>query len=163
MTTNFDTYSKNNTMRQSKSVLHDIIKSVINYYPLQIMEICKRIPETKNSNVLKKGYWKFTESREEQINIKWKQADAVWFYADDEGNTFFVVHEIKTGFFDVADIHRKYHTGMNVQIWVWAFRTHTPKTKPPHSMKIVPIESIGGYVLQLAHSSLDYLHGSDPF
>ena len=163
MTTKFDTTSTNNTQKQSKSILHDIIKSVINYYPLQIMEICKRIPEIKKSNVLKKGYWKFKESRQEQININWRQADAVWFYIDDEENTFFVVHEIKTGFFDVVDIHRKYHTGMNVQIWVWTFRDKIPKTKLPHSMKIIPIESIGSYVLEIARNSLDYLHGSDPF
>lgn len=127
------------------------------------MEICKRIPEVKTSNVLKKGYWKFIESRQEQTNINWRQADAVWFYTDDKHNTFFIVHEIKTGFFDVTDIHRKYHTGMNIQIWVWAFRKNIPKTKLPHSMRVIPIESIGGYVFELASQSLNYLHGCDVF
>lgn len=146
------------TQRLSKSVLHDIIKSVINYYPLQIQEICRKIPETKKSNILNKNHWIFNESRQEQININWKQADAVWFYLDKDMNTFFVVHEIKTGFFDIADIQRKYHTGMNIQIWVWAFKSKMPKTKHPITMKILPIDAITPFVNLISDDAIKYLN-----
>ena len=134
---------------KSKSVLHDIIKSIVNYYPEEIMEICKTIPKVKDSNILNKGHWIFKESRQEQINIEWKQADVVWFYEDADHNAFFVVHEIKTGTYDIEEIYKKYHTGMNVQIWIWAFSKkilETPQENYHKSVRIVPINFIQEFI-----------------
>jgi hypothetical protein len=142
--------------RLSKSVLHDIIKSVITYYPLQIVEICRHT-HIKRSNLLSGKTWILKDSRQEQINVKYRQADVVWFHEDKDHNQFFVVHEIKTGGFDIVDIHRKYHTGMNVQIWVWAFKRHFPKGKIPITMKIIAIEDITDFILTVENASIHIL------
>ena len=134
---------------KTKSILHDIIKSCINYYPFEIMDICRGIQTVKNSNILNKGYWIFEQSRQEQININWRQADAVWFYTGQKQDTYFIVHEIKTGSFNIEEIYKKYHTGMNLQIWIWAFNKkilENPQRNFHKSVKIIPINSIAPFI-----------------
>jgi hypothetical protein len=134
-----------NNTRLSKSVLHDEIKSIINYYPEEILSICKTIPKIKDSNIVKGDHWKFIQSRQEQINNRWRQADVVWFFSDDKDNPFYIVHEVKTGLFDIEDIYRKYHTGMTVHIWIWAFNKNIKEAnqKNTHvSVRVIPIDFI---------------------
>ena len=143
-----------NSTRLSKTILHDIIKSVINYYPYEIMDICRTIPKIKGSNILQRNYWIYQEARQEEINVNWRKADVVWFYSDTAGSPFYVVHEVKTGKFDPEEIYRKYHTGMTVQIWVWAFRENAHNTKLRPSMKVIPIEYISNFIEFVTHDSI---------
>ena len=145
------------TRKLSKSILHDIIKSCINYYPHEIIEICKTIPSVKNSNILKETCWSFVESREEVPNVKQRQADVVWFYKDKDLNPFYIVHEIKTGAYDIDEIYKKYHTGMTVQIWIWSLHNFYPNPRP--NIKVIPISYISGFVTEHVKESLFILNG----
>jgi len=143
-----------------KSLLHDIIKSCIHIYPKDIIDICKTIPSIKNSSLLNERNFKFVESRQEATNTKLRQVDVVWKYCDDKQNKFFIVHEVKTGFYDVREIHKKYHSGMNVQEYVWAL--HPSLHPPPNSMKILPISYISHFVKAHALEALLFLDGESP-
>ena len=146
---------KTSVPKLPKSLLHDIIKSCIHVYPKDIIDICKTIPSIKNSNLINECNFKFVESRQEATNTKLRQVDVVWGYSDTKQNKFFIVHEVKTGFYDVREIHKKYHSGMNVQEYVWVL--HSTLQTPPTSMKILPISYISNFVRLHTLEALSFL------
>lgn len=107
----------------SNPILHDIIKSELTFRADEISKLCKGHPTLKKSNLFTKSYWQFKEARQEQLNKRYRQADCVWFYDGPENNNYYVVHEVKTGYYEVSEIYEKYKTGMTGQIWIlgWKF------------------------------------------
>jgi hypothetical protein len=106
----------------SNPILHDIIKSELTHNADAIFNLCKTIPAVKNSNLFKKEYWRFKEARQEQFNSRYYQADDVWYFDGQKKDNYYIVHEVKTGHYNVLDIYNKYHTGMSGQIWVWGWK-----------------------------------------
>ena len=106
----------------SNPILHDIIKSELTFRADEISKLCKEHPTLKKSNLFTKSYWQFKEARQEQLNHRYRQADCVWFYDGPENNNYYVVHEVKTGYYEVSEIYEKYRTGMNGQIWIWGWK-----------------------------------------
>ena len=107
----------------SNPILHDIIKSEIDHNYVDIKRICENeILPVKTSRLFKGDYWTLINSRQEQLNKKWYQADAVWFFEGKNGDAYYIIHEIKTGGYDINEVYKKYYNGMNSQIWIWAWR-----------------------------------------
>lgn len=106
----------------SSPILHDIIKSELNHNPRVIYNLCREIHTIKNSNLFKKDYWQFEEARQEQLNIRYYQADGVWFFNGQKNDNYYIVHEVKTGGYDIDVIYKKYRTGMSGQIWIWGWK-----------------------------------------
>lgn len=106
----------------SSPILHDIIKSELNHNSNAIYNLCKEIPAIKNSNLFKKDYWEFKEARQEQLNIRYYQADGVWFFDGQQNDNYYIVHEVKTGGYDIDGVYKKYRTGMSGQIWIWGWK-----------------------------------------
>jgi hypothetical protein len=106
----------------SNPILHDIIKSELTHNADTIFNLCKTIPATKDSNLFKKDYWEFKEARQEQFNSRYYQADDVWYFDGKKKDNYYIVHEIKTGYYNVLDIYNKYRIGMSGQIWIWGWK-----------------------------------------
>jgi len=106
----------------SNPILHDIIKSELDYNAKAIFELCKTAPSVKNSNLFKKDYWTFKESRQEQLNCRYHQADCVWYFDGKKNDNYYIVHEVKTGRYSISDIYSKYRTGNSGQIWIWGWK-----------------------------------------
>jgi len=133
----------------SDPILHDIIKSELTYNAITIFDLCKKIPQIKESNLFKKGYWQFKEARQEQLNSRYRQADCVWFFDGKKNDNYYVVNEVKTGQYDIIDIYNKYRTGQSGQIWIWGWnqinsakvldKNHLRKIKVIDIEHIVPV------------------------
>lgn len=128
----------------SNPVLHDIIKSELCYNAQAIFSICETIPQTKNSNLVKKDYWVLKEARQEQLNSRYYQADVVWYFDGKEHDNYYIVHEVKTGQYSIPEIYNKYRTGMSGQIWIWGWEqinnTKAIEKQYQRKIKIINIE-----------------------
>jgi hypothetical protein len=128
----------------SDPILHDIIKSELTHKSEVVFNLCKSIPSLKNSNLFKKDYWQFKEARQEQLNSRYYQADAVWYFDGQKNDNYYIVHEVKTGRYNVLDIYNKYRTGQSGQIWIWGWKqindTKVLAANYPRKIKLVDIE-----------------------
>lgn len=125
-------------------ILHDFIKSVIHYQCDEVLDICKSAPRLKTSNLLKKNpTWVFNQSIQEH-ELPWRtKADVVWIFKATFENpfegidgvewippTYTVVHEIKTGWYSVDEIYKKYWHQGNLQIWIWGWAKDNRRFEP---------------------------------
>jgi len=142
----------------SNPILHDIIKSEIDHRARLVFDICKDIPVLKKSNLFKKDYWSFSEARQEQLNRRYYQADVVWFFEGKEMDNYYIVHEIKTGYYEFSEIYQKYRTGMNGQIWIWGWnKINNTKMLPDkfkRKIRIIDIEYLKPLLKQELHQIL---------
>jgi len=130
----------------SNPILHDIIKSELAHNADAIFNICKTIPNVKNSNLFKKDYWQLKESRQEERNKRYYQADCVWYFDGQKKDNYYIVHEVKTGGYSIDNVYNKYRTGMSGQIWIWGWEqinnNKSIDRKYQRKVKIIPLETI---------------------
>lgn len=141
----------------SNPILHDIIKSELNYKADSVFDICKTIPSVKTSNLFTKHYWEFKESRQEQLNSRYYQADVVWYFDGKKNDNYYIVHEIKTGVYNTEEIYKKYRTGMSGQIWVWGWNNINNETEDNKKIKKLDIEYLIPLVLNDLHKLISGL------
>lgn len=134
------------TKTVNSPILHDIIKSELTHNYNLVFQLCKELPSVKNSNLFKKTYWQLKEARQEQQNKRYYQADCVWFFDGQKADNYYVVHEVKTGYYEVLDIYNKYRTGSSGQIWIWGWKLVNDSKVFGESyqrkIKLIDIESI---------------------
>ncbi len=128
----------------SNPILHDIIKSELDHNKEEILSICKHIPCLSQSNLIKNPVRKNLVSiQEHQYNSKQRyniKFDCLWVFTNEDIKTtpineivdrgFKVIHEVKTGNYDLDEITNKYYTGMSSQIWIWGWREKHLKNLP---------------------------------
>jgi hypothetical protein len=128
----------------SNPILHDIIKSELTYNRAAIFNLCKEIPNLKDSNLFKKDYWTLMESRQEEPNHRYYKADCVWYFDGKKQDNYYIVNEVKTGSYSILDIYKKYRTGNSGQIWVWGWKeindTKILAANYPRKIKLIDIE-----------------------
>jgi len=74
---------------------------------------------------------------------------------DPKSGSFFIVHEIKTGKYDIAVEMKKHYIHHNhVQFWIWAYKSyHKGNTKPNGSfVKQVNLENLMPYIVKQTKS-----------
>jgi hypothetical protein len=131
----------------SDDFFHDIIKSLLHRRYQEIFEICKTIPITKNSTLIKGSKsWAFQKPDQEVLTSSkfrnYAKMDDIWYFGySDERIKYFVenssyeiqnilsrkyliIHEIKSGFYTLEDVYGKYYSGMDTQIWIWAWEKY---------------------------------------
>lgn len=121
-------------------LFHDLIKSLLDHYWKHAYEICKNTPQLKKSKLFRSdAYWKLC-SKQQEYPFDWgTRADVVWFFAPDCDTTttphppeprYCVIHEVKTGTYDIDDIFRKYYNGSHSQIWIWGWNELNKESFP---------------------------------
>lgn len=142
----------------SSPILHDIIKSELDHNANAVFELCRTIDPVKQSNIFKKDYWLFREARQEQINHRYRQADAVWYFQGQKNDNYYIVHEVKTGNYSALDVFNKYRLGMAGQIWIWSWRSknnhHILGESYKRQIKLIDIE----YLVPMLRKDLYYIY-----
>lgn len=117
----------------SHPVFHDFVKSLLHRDYEQVYELCKEIPKLNGSNLFKKGAYVLSNADQEVIVHptfrKIGKTDALWFFTTTrdqypKSEKFIVLHEVKTGSYNVDEVFRKYYSYSNSQIWIWAWHAH---------------------------------------
>lgn len=63
------------------------------------------------------------------------KADVVWFFSPREvvyplDQKYMIIHEIKTGNYNITEIFEKYYAWGNSQIWIWGWPMYHNKNQP---------------------------------
>lgn len=126
----------------SHPVYHDVVKSILHHNAREVLEVCRKIPALSNSNLFTKGRWEFKSADQERLAVTTYRSrskyDAIWELNSKENPAFYyyVIHEVKTGAYDINEVFEKYYSWQSSQIWVWAWhhehkfsQTTNPKIK----------------------------------
>lgn len=135
----------------SNPIFHDTLKSLIDHYYVDVFNVCKTIPVLKNSKIFKpNAFWKLNEKRQEHIlHPKFRylsKADAVWFFTPSRQPTatdyqlnidvpYHIIHEVKTGGYNIDEVFHKYYMGLDSQIWIWGWNKINVDTFPENNTK----------------------------
>ena len=120
----------------SDPIFHDVVKAMIHYHRDTVLEACKEIPALKRSRLLTKApFWTLHSSDEEFLAAtKFRnrsRIDVVWFFTSPSvPHQYRIIHEIKTGRYDIDEIFHKYHSGMETQIWIWGWHEFNAVAQP---------------------------------
>lgn len=126
-------------MEISHPIFHDIIKSIIQFECEDVFEICKTLPETKDSRIFKSGYWEFKESHQEHIietqRTPFAKADGVWIFRTRQNvypsnQEYRIIHEVKTGKYDLTKVYAKAYAWQGSQLWIWGWPTRHLQNMP---------------------------------
>lgn len=119
-------------------MFHDIVKALIHYKWKDVFEVCRTIPSLKTSSIIKNKYWVFDSPDQEYLTHTSFRAlskiDAIWFFKATDNphpqGKYRIIHEIKTGRYDIDEIFEKYYSGMGTQIWVWGWKEQNAAAIP---------------------------------
>lgn len=120
----------------SHPVYHDIAKSILHHDAPNVLALCKTIPALSNSNLFTKGKWEFRTADQERLAVTTYRSrakyDAVWELNSKENPAFYyyVIHEVKTGSYDINEVFEKYYSWQRSQIWIWAWHDQHRYTLP---------------------------------
>lgn len=136
----------------SSPILHDIIKAYLTYDFRAIFSFCATLPQVRRSRIfLPTTPHRLMESRQEWFldGIRYP-ADAVWIFKNDwEIGSYYIVHEIKTGKYDIKEEIRKHYIHHNhVSFWIWAYPQFHTKNEVPakHFIKKLPLHLLLPYI-----------------
>jgi len=134
----------------SHPVFHDFVKSLLHREQQRVFELCTTIPSLNSSNLFKKDAWVLADADQEVLmrvtHRPLGKIDAVWYFKRQgdvypPNQTFFLIHEVKTGKYDAEEVYQKYYTWSNCQIWIWAWEVH-------HRKNVVADQKIKRFIRQ---------------
>lgn len=140
-------------MMLSDPLLHDNIKGLLNYHYNEVFHYCKTSNVFKGSNFFTKSTWTLKKTDIEYFFEKTpKRADCIW-YLERTGtyptDRFYIIHEVKTGKYNLQKVYKDHYIGNNSQIWVWAWlNIHLNQKETPRNVRLVPIEIIQPLVIK---------------
>lgn len=123
----------------SNPIFHDIIKSIIHFDCDEVYKICKNIKGLKDSRIFTNTFWEFDKSDQEYLvettRMGISKADVIWSFKSKEkayppNPHYRIVHEVKTGEYDVAKVYGKAYTWSNSQVWIWGWQVHHDRNIP---------------------------------
>lgn len=116
-----------------------MVKALIHYGYKEVFAQCKIIPSLNKSSLLKNEKW-ILESRDQEYLTPTKfrplsKIDVVWFFRHHDPrysdvHKYRIIHEIKTGRYDIDEIFNKYYSGMETQIWIWGWHKFNAVATP---------------------------------
>jgi hypothetical protein len=137
----------------SHPILHDIIKAYLVYEPEALLSFCSTIPQLKHSRIfLPSSPHRLVDAKQEWfVGGMRYPADAVWRFAAEGFGfpSYYIVHEVKTGRYTLADEMKKHYIHHNhVQLYIWAYKIfHAENKKIPYSfVKQLDITLLKKYV-----------------
>lgn len=142
-------------MEISHPVFHDIIKSILQFQYEDVFEICRNLPETKDSRIFKSGYWEFKKSHQEHIietqGVPFAKADGIWTFKTKQNTypanqEYRIVHEVKTGRYNITEVYSKAYAWQGSQVWIWGW--------PTQHLQNIPGPTISKNIRQISISTL---------
>ncbi len=125
----------------SHPVFHDFVKSLLHREYEQVYNICSGVPTLNSSNLFRKNVYALSNADQEvMMNPRFRyvgKADALWIFTSTretypQHERYIVLHEVKTGAYDIEEVYRKYYSEpiSNGQIWIWAWNIHHERNNP---------------------------------